>query len=98
MATKQPTKKTTSKIASKNTATKARKTPATRKTTATAKAKKPTEMKSFRLYKSEVPFTQTKPTRQTVYWLIILGLITAAQLMILKIQLDIMELTQPLYM
>ena len=94
MATKQATKKAPAKkTTSKSVATK--KSAATRKV---ATAKKPEGMKSFRVYKSDVPFTSLKPTRQTFYWIIIIGLITVAQLLILKIQLDIMELTQPIYM
>lgn len=95
MATKQtakkaPVKKTTATSAS----AKAKKTTASR--ASTAKAKKSAQMKSFKVYKSETPFTTLKPTKQTFYWIVILGLITIAQLLILKIQIDIIELTQPL--
>ena len=62
-----------------------------------AVTKAPEAMKSFKVYTSPTPFKTFKPTRQTIYWIIILALITVAQLIILKIQLDIFELTQPLY-
>jgi hypothetical protein len=97
MATKQTTKKTpVKKTATKSAASTAKKKTTARK--ASTAAKKNAEMKSFRVYKSDVPFTNTKPTRQTAYWIVILGVITVAQLIILKIQLDIFEITQPLIM
>jgi hypothetical protein len=70
---------------------------ATAKKRPTAATTAPEVMKSFKVYRSKTPFKTLKPTRQTVYWIIILALITVAQLIILKIQLDIFELTQPLY-
>jgi hypothetical protein len=96
MATKQAPKKTvTKKPASKAATTTAKKPAATRKTTA---SKKTAAMQSFRVYKPETSFTTFKPSRQTAYWIIILAIITIAQLIVLKYQLDIIELTQPITM
>jgi hypothetical protein len=50
-------------------------------------------MKSFHLYKEPKPFTKFSITRQTVYWLILLIVVLVTQLWILKIQMDIANLT-----
>ena len=90
-AAKTPAKKTTVKSA-------ATRKPAAKTVsrTTTKKGKKSAAMQSFKVYPSREEFISLKPTRQTVYWIIILGIITVAQLFILKIQLEIIELTQPL--
>ena len=50
-------------------------------------------MKSFRLYKDVKPFTSMKLTRQTLYWAILLAFVAITQLWILKIQMDIVNVT-----
>lgn len=54
---------------------------------------KTVSMRSFHLYKDTLPFTTTRLTRQTVYWLILLTFIVVTQLWILKLQTDIVNLT-----
>lgn len=61
-------------------------------------AKKTSEMKSFRLYKDTEEFTTFRVTRQTVYWSILLLVVIITQLWILKIQMEIAELTNTLLM
>lgn len=55
--------------------------------------KKKEEMKSFKLYKSDENFTEFRFTKQTLYWSILLGFIAFTQLWILKVQLEIAEIT-----
>ncbi|MBC7564676.1 hypothetical protein H7100_00375 [Candidatus Saccharibacteria bacterium] len=74
---KKPTKKPLKKVASKKRST----------------TKKPAEMQSFRVYKDTQPFTRIGFSRQTIYWSILLAFIIVTQLWILKIQLDIANLT-----
>ena len=50
-------------------------------------------MKSFKLYKDVKPFTTMKVTRQTLYWAILLAFVAITQLWILKIQMDIANIT-----
>lgn len=99
MATKTPAKKSTPKKTTAKASVKkapvkkaVAKKPVTRSKKTTTK--KSAAMQSFKVYPSQ-EFTSLKPTRQTIYWIIILGIITVAQLFILKIQLEIVELTQP---
>lgn len=82
MATKKAPAK---KAAPKKTASKT-----VRKSTA---AKKPTTMKSFRLAPDVKPFVTIGLTRQTIYWTILLLFVIAMQLWILKIQMDLVTLT-----
>lgn len=77
-------KKTTAKKSIKKT---------TRKSTP---SKKPAEMKSFRLCKDPEPFAAFRITKQTIYWSILLIFIIISQLLILKVQLDISNLTNAL--
>ena len=58
-----------------------------------ATSKKSAPMKSFRVYKDDQSFTTFKVTRQTVYWTILLVFIVITQLWLLKIQMDISDLT-----
>ncbi|HEY8886303.1 MAG TPA: hypothetical protein VIM31_02250 [Candidatus Microsaccharimonas sp.] len=58
-----------------------------------AASKKPAPMQSFRMYKEEQPFTRVQFSRQTLYWTILLAFIIVTQLWILKIQMDIANLT-----
>jgi hypothetical protein len=61
-----------------------------------AASKKSAPMKSFRMYKEEKPFVRVRLSRQTLYWTILLAFIIVTQLWILKIQLDIANLTAAL--
>ncbi len=85
MVAKKPTKK----------ATPARKTPVKKSAPKKAKVE---EMKSFKLYKNEQNFTEFKFTKQTLYWTILLGFIAFTQLWILKVQLEIAEITNSIIM
>ena len=51
-------------------------------------------MASFRVAKDTLPFTHTKPTIQTLYWVILLAVIVIGQLLILKTQIDISRITE----
>lgn len=53
-------------------------------------------MKSFVLCKDVAPFTSVKLTRQTLYWAILVAFIAVTQLWILKVQLDIANITTAL--
>lgn len=89
MATTKSTKKPVKRTTTKKVAAKApRKQTVARKST-----KKTAEMKSFKVYKNPVPFRSFAITRQTVYWIILLLVIVVMQLWILKIQIEIAELT-----
>lgn len=86
VAKKAPVKKAPVKKAA------AKKAPA-RKKTVSASAK----MESFKLYReSPSEFRSFRVTRQTIYWTILLAFIMVTQLWILKIQLDIAEITNAL--
>lgn len=63
-----------------------------------AKKAKKAEMQSFKLYKNEDNFTEFKFTKQTLYWTILLGFIAFTQLWILKVQLEIAEITNAIIM
>lgn len=93
MATKaSATKKPVKRAATKTTAKKApAKRPVAKRSTKKASA---AEMRSFRLYKDTIPFTRAQVTRQTVYWVILLAVIVAMQLWIIKLQLEIAQLTE----
>lgn len=56
-------------------------------------SKKTVPMKSFHVYKNDVPFITFRITRQTVYWTVLLISIIVTQLWILRIQTDIATLT-----
>jgi len=81
MATTKTAKKTVKKVAPKRTTAK--------KTS----AKKAAPMQSFRVYKNPKPFTTFRITRQTAYWIVLLAFVAITQLWLLKIQLDISNLT-----
>ncbi len=70
--------------------------PAAKKTA--AKKAKEQEMKSFHLYKNEANFTEFRLTKQTLYWTVLLGFIALTQLWILKVQLEIAEITNAIIM
>lgn len=63
-----------------------------------ATAKKPVAMRSFRIAPEVKPFVTVGMTRQTVYWTILLLFIIAMQLWIVKIQMDIIMLTNSITM
>lgn len=56
-------------------------------------SKKPVAMRSFHVSKDVKPFTAFKITRQTFYWAVLLTFIIVIQLWLLKIQMDISNLT-----
>ena len=85
MVTKKTVKKTTKTVAKQPIAKKA----AAKKTTAKARA----PMQSFRVYRDAPAFTTFRITRQTVYWAILLTVVVISQLWLLKIQMDIADLT-----
>jgi len=85
MVTKKTVKKTTKTVAKQPVAKKA----AAKKTTAKAHA----PMQSFRVYKEAPAFNTFRITRQTVYWAILLTVVVISQLWLLKIQMDIADLT-----
>lgn len=76
-AAKKPIKKSVKKVVSKK----------------HSASKKTPQMKSFRVYKDTKPFTRVGLSRQTLYWIILLAFIVITQLWILKIQMDIANLT-----
>lgn len=84
------TKKTTAKKApAKKTAAKAPvKKVSTKKTTQSA-PRKQSQIRSFQVAQNDPPFTTFKISRQTVYWVILVGFIIFAQLWILKLQIDV---------
>lgn len=59
-------------------------------------SKKPIAMRSFHIYPDVKPFTASKITRQTFYWMVLMAFIIATQLWLLKIQMDIANLTDAL--
>jgi len=62
-----------------------------------AKSSKKTQpMQSFRVSPSPSPFLTFKITRQTVYWVVLLSIVVALQLLILKQQMDISNLIDAL--
>ncbi len=73
---------------------------ATKKRTAHKKStrsrSKSSDMPSFKIVKDTVPFTSTKFTMQTFYWIVILAFIVVLQLWIIKLQTDVGNLTNAL--
>jgi len=88
---KPTTKRTTAKKPA------AKKAPAKTRVASKATRARKQEMQSFKLYK-ETPseFKSLRVTRQTIYWTILLAFIMLTQLWILKIQLDIADITNSL--
>lgn len=83
-------KKTAAKTVAKKTTKKPIKRGVSKKS---SPSKKVVAMRSFRVYKDTEPFTRVGFSKQTVYWTILLTFIIVTQLWILKIQLDIANLT-----
>lgn len=65
----------------------------TPKTTKRKVTKKNAPMQSFQMTKDQPPFKTFKVTKQTVYWSILLLVIIVTQLWILKLQMDVVALT-----
>lgn len=57
---------------------------------------KSSEMPSFKIVKDTIPFSSTKFTKQTFYWIIVLAFIVVLQLWIIKLQTDVGNLTNAL--
>jgi len=92
-AVKKPIKKTGKKLAKQVT----RKTPVAKKTVRKSTSrKKPAPMRSFHIHKDPLPFRSLKITRQTAYWSVLLLFIMITQLWILRIQIDLANLTNAL--
>lgn len=68
---------------------------ATRKKSTTSRSKHSYEP-SFRVVKDTIPFTSTRFTRQTFYWVLILAFIVIMQLWIVKLQVELGNLTNAL--
>jgi len=62
----------------------------------TRKHSKSTDMPSFKIVKDTMPFTSTKFTKQTFYWILILTIVVILQLWIIKLQTDVGNLTNTL--
>ena len=72
----------------------AKKAPAKKRTVRKSTKARTQKMESFKLYKETLAeFKSFRVTRQTIYWTILLSFIMVTQLWILKIQLDIAEIT-----
>lgn len=65
----------------------------TPKSTKKRVTKKNAAMQSFKVTRDEPPFKTFKVTKQTVYWSILLLVIIVTQLWILKLQMDVVALT-----
>ena len=78
--------------ARKSTTAPAKKTSVARKPINRASSKSVEAMKSFRVYKENVPFTTFKITKQTVYWVILVAFIIFVQLWIIKLQVEVAAL------
>ena len=103
MATVRKTTAKKTNVASKTAATKAKvptvsnktvaaKKPVSKSTKSTPRKKvstpQPVKMRSFRVSPNNPSFTTFKITRQTLYWIIIVGFIIAMQLWIIAMQIE----------
>lgn len=61
------------------------------------RAKKEKPMRTLRISRNDRPFITTRITKQTVYWSILLIFIMVMQLWILNIQLDVIKLTDSIF-
>lgn len=52
------------------------------------------QMRSFKIEKDTIPFTNTSITNQTWYWVVLLAVIVVLQLWILQVQMDIAAITE----
>ncbi|MFZ2126638.1 MAG: hypothetical protein WAV04_03970 [Candidatus Microsaccharimonas sp.] len=66
----------------------------TKRTVKTTRKASQAPMRSFRIEKDTIPFFSTRITKQTAYWVILMVFIIISQLWILKLQMDIANLTQ----
>ena len=62
-----------------------------KRTTHSKKSTKP--MRSFRVEKDTIPFMYTRPTVQTLYWLLLLATIVLLEAWILRAQMDVSVLS-----
>jgi hypothetical protein len=69
-----------------------------KRTTKKSTSLKMPPMQSFKVAKTDIPFTTMRLTKQTAYWIFILAVIVAMQLWIIKLQLEISHLTDLLLM
>ena len=65
------------------------KKPAAKKAVNKKTSVKKVQMRSFRISPEERAFTDFRITRQTIYWIILIGFIIFAQLWILKLQVEV---------
>lgn len=70
--------------------------PKAKSTSKKAPVKKTAELRSFRVSPDEKPFYSFKITKQTIYWIILVAVIVITQLWILKLQLDVVNITDAL--
>ncbi len=82
----------TKKLGTKKTIGKV-KSPVKKSVTKKSYLKKIRPMRSFKISPADQPFLTISVTKQTIYWSILLGFIMAMQLWILKVQLEIVEIT-----
>lgn len=54
------------------------------------------QMKSFRVAPDTVPFTSMRPTKQTLYWTLLVAVIAFFQIWIIRLQIEIANLTEAL--
>jgi hypothetical protein len=66
----------------------------TKRTTKRTSSSRTKQMRSFRIEKDTIPFTSTKLTNQTGYWIILLAVIVVLQMWILQVQMEIANITQ----
>jgi hypothetical protein len=92
-AKKPAPKKTTAKKPAAKAAPVAKKAPVkkapVKKTAAKKSTKASSKYKSFKVAANQSSFSTFKVTRQTIYWVILIGFIIFAQLWILKLQIDV---------
>ena len=62
----------------------------------TAKKQSVKALQSFKVSQPQQPFFEFKISRQTIYWTILVAFIIVMQLWILKVQLDVMQVTDTL--
>jgi hypothetical protein len=66
----------------------------TKRTTKRTSSSRSKQMRSFRIEKDTIPFTSTKITHQTGYWVLLLAVIVVLQMWILQVQMEIANITQ----
>jgi hypothetical protein len=66
----------------------------TKRTSKRTSSSRSQQMRSFRIERDTIPFTSTKITHQTGYWIILLAVIVVLQLWILQVQMEIASITE----